>query len=335
MSMNCRRTAARVCLSLALALTLACAVAPASAQTDPAAGFPNKPIRLIIGFAAGGGTDAVARVYAPKLSELLGQPVVIENRTGAGGRVAAEFVQSQPPDGHTLAFGAIGQLAIANAIYPNLPFHPTRTLIPIAMVSSYAMMLASTPHDQIKTVRDLVAYAKANPDKSNYPSASPTFTLSAELLKMKTGMPGQFVPYRSSNEMLLSLAGGQTLFVIADVPSITPVSQSGRVRALAVASKAQIAEQPGIPTFAEAGIGDVDVPPQWNGLFAPLGTPPAIVRKLEAASQKAMSDPVVRERTRTLIYYPETAGSDEFRARIDSDIKMFADVAKAANLKFD
>jgi len=320
---------------LAGALVAALAGASVAQAQDAAANFPNKPIRLIVGFAAGGGTDAMARVYAPKLAELLGQPVVIENRTGAGGRVAIEFVQSQPPDGYTLAFGAIGQLAIANAIYPNLPFHPTRTLIPVAMVSSYIMMLASTPSDQIKSVKDLIAFAKANPDKSNYPSASPTFTISAELLKMKTGMPGQFVPYRSSNEMLLSLAGGQTLFVIADVPSITPVSQSGRVRALAVSSKTQIPEQPGIPTFAEAGIGDVDVPPQWNGLFAPLGAPPAIVRKLEAASQRAMNDPAVRERTRALIYVPETMGSDEFRARIDADIKMFADVAKAANLKFE
>ncbi len=143
MRMNRHRAAARICASLVAAFALACAAAPASAQTDPAAGYPNKPVRLIVGFAAGGGTDAMARIYAPKLSEILGQPVVIENRTGAGGRIAIEFVQSQPPDGYTLAFGAIGQLAIATAIYPNLPFHPTRTLIPVAMVSSYPMMLAA------------------------------------------------------------------------------------------------------------------------------------------------------------------------------------------------
>jgi tripartite-type tricarboxylate transporter receptor subunit TctC len=330
-----RRTAAGARALLAAVLAFALLSAPAAAQPDPAAGYPNKPIRLIIGFAAGGGTDAMARIFAPKLSEILGQPVVIENRTGAGGRIAAEFVQSQPPDGYTIAFGAIGQLAIANAIYPNLPFHPTRTLIPITMISSYQMMLAVTPNDRIRTVQELVAYAKANPDKSNYPSASPTFTISCELLKMKTAMPGQVVPYRSSNEMLLSLAGGQTLFVIADVPSVTPVVQGGRVRALAVASKARIPELPNVPTFEEAGIGNVDVPPQWNGLFAAAGTPAAIVRRLEAASQRAMSDPLVRERTRKLIYNPETMGSDEFRARIDSDIKMFSDVAKAANLKFE
>jgi tripartite-type tricarboxylate transporter receptor subunit TctC len=335
MRSNTRRTALRAHALLAAAFAFAILAAPAAAQPDPAASYPNKPIRLIVGFAAGGGTDAMARIFAPKLSEILGQPVVIENRTGAGGRIAVEFVQSQPPDGYALAFGAIGQLAIANAIYPNLPFHPTRTLIPVTMISSYQMMLAVTPNDRIGTVQDLVAYAKANPDKSNYPSASPTFTISSELLKMKTGMPGQVVPYRSSNEMLLSLAGGQTLFVIADVPSVTPVVLGGRVRALAVASKARVPELPNVPTFAEAGIGSVDVPPQWNGLFVAAGTPAAIVRKLEAASQRAMSDPTVRERTRNLIYNPESAGSDEFRARIDNDIKMFSDVAKAANLKFE
>jgi tripartite-type tricarboxylate transporter receptor subunit TctC len=134
--------------------------------------------------------------------------------------------------------------------------------------------------------------------------------------------------------MLVSLASGQTLFVIVDVSSAQPVAQGGRVRVLAVASKTRIPEMPDVPTLAEVGLGDLSVPPQWNGLFAPLGTPPAIVRKLEAASQKAMSDPTVQARTRMIVSNPETAGSDEFRARIDADIKMFADVVKAANLKF-
>lgn len=319
---------------LLAALAFVALAAPASAQSDPAATYPNKPVRLIIGFAAGGGTDAMARIFAPKLSEILGQPVVIENRAGAGGRTAIEFVQSQPADGYTVAFGAIGQLAVATAIYPNLPFHPTRTLVPVTMVSSYLMMLAGPANDQIKSVQDLIAYAKANPAKSNYPTASPIFTILCELLKLKTGMPSQAVPYRSSNEMMLSLAGGQTLFVFADVPSVMPVAQGGRVRALAVASAARIPGLPDTPTFAEAGL-DVEVPQQWNGMFVTAGTPAAIVKKLEAASQKALTDPAVRERTRALAYAPEGAGSDEFRARIDGAIKVFSDVAKAANLKFD
>ncbi len=316
-----------------IAAAAAAPAVPALAQPDPAANFPSKPVRMIVGFGAGGGTDAMARIYAPKMAEILGQPVVIENRTGAGGRIAIDFVQNQPPDGHTLLFGAIGQLAVSSAIYPNLPFHPTRTLVPVAMVSSYLFVVAATANDRIKSVQDLVAFAKANPDKANYPSASPTFTISCELLKLKTGMPGQMVPYRSSNEMMISLSGGQTLFVIVDVPSVRPAAQSGRVRVLAVTGPARMPEMPDVPTLAEIGLGDLNIPPQWNGLFAPVGTPPAIVRKLEAASAKTMNDPAVRDRTNKLAYNPETDGSDKFRARIDSDIKMFSDVGKAAKLK--
>lgn len=334
------RSSGRRALTTALAssfvvFVMAGLMASAGAQPDPAAGYPNRPVRLVVGFAAGGGTDAMARIFAPKLAEIIGQPVVIENRPGAGGRTAAEFVQGQPADGYALLFGAIGQLAIASAIYPNLPFHPTRTLTPVAMVSSYTMIVVGPADGRIKTVQDLVAYAKANPDKSNYPTASPAFTIPSEQLKMKTGMPGQLVPYRSSNEMMLSLVGGQTLFAFGDVPSVTPVAQGGRVRGLAVASPTRISELPDVPTLTEAGLGDIDVRPQWNGVFAPAGTPAAVVRKIEAASQKAMADPVVRERTRALVYYPESAGSDEFRAKIDSDIKSYAEVAKAANLKFE
>ncbi len=321
--------------ALLAALALAMPATFAWAQPDPAAGYPNKPIRLIVGFGAGGGTDAMARIFAPKLSEVLGQPVVIENRTGAGGRTAIDFVQSQPPDGYTVAFGAIGQLAVTAAIYPNLSFHPTRTLIPVAMLSSYLMVIAVPSSTAIKSVQELVAYAKAHPDKSNYPTASPTFTINSELLKMKTGMPGQMVPYRSSNEMMLSLIGGQSLFVFGDAPSVIPVAQGGKVLVLAVANAKRIPELPDVPTLAEAGLGDLDVRPQWNGVFLAAGTPPAIVRKLEAAAQKAMTDLAVRERTRALAYNPESAGSDEFRARIDSDIRIFSDVAKAANLKFE
>lgn len=321
-------TAAFVALALGMPTTVL-------AQSDPAAAYPNRPIRLIVGFGAGGGTDSMARIAAPKLSELLGRPVVIENRTGAGGRTAIDFVQSQPADGYTIAFGAIGQLAVTAAIYPNLSFHPTRTLIPVAMLSSYLMVIAVSASDAIKSVPELVAYAKANPDKSNYPTASPTYTIASELLKMKTGMPGQTVPYRSSNEMMLSLIGGQSLFVFGDSPSVIPVVQGGKVRALAVANDARIPELAEVPTLAEAGLGDLDVRPQWNGIFVAAGTPLAIVRKLEEAAQKAMTDPTVRVRTRALAYNPESAGSDEFRTRIDADIRIFSDVAKAANLKFE
>lgn len=312
-------------------------IALAALVASPALGqdYPNKPIRLIIGFGAGGGNDLLARIVGPKLSESIGQPVIVENRTGAGGRIAIEYVQSQPADGHTVAIGAIGQLAVSTAIYPNLSFHPTRTLTPVSMLASYPLVISGPANDSMKSIADLVAFAKANPGKSNYPSSSPIFTISSELFKMKTGMPGQMIPYRSTNEMLLSVVGGQTLFVIADSAVTVPLAQGGKVRAFAVASPTRIAELPDVPTMAEVGLADVDIKPQWSGAFVTAGTPPAIVRKLEAELRKVIADPGVRERIRALSYYPEGGTGDEFRARIDSDIKVFGDVVKAANLKFE
>ena len=170
--------------------------------------IPTKPIRLIVGFAAGGGNDLFARLVGQKLSENIGQPVIIENKAGAGGRIAVEFVKNQPADGYTIMVAASGQMAIAAAIYPKLSYHPTRDFIPLTMIASFPLILAGPANDTIKTVKDLVAYGKANPDKSNYATSSPAFTITTELFKLKTGMPAVAVPYKSSNEMMLSVAGG-------------------------------------------------------------------------------------------------------------------------------
>ena len=305
------------------------------AQSQDTASYPNRPVRFILGFAAGGGTDLLARIIGPKLADILGQPVIVENRTGAGGRISVDYVQSQPADGHTVAIGAIGQLAVATAIYPNLSFHPTRTLMPVAMMGSYPLVLTGPATGDIKTVAELVAFGKANPDKSNYPTSSPAFTIASELFKLKTGMPGQPIPYRSTNEMTLAVAGGQALFAFPDTSAVVPLAQGGKVRALAVGRPNRIPELPDVPTLAEAGRGDVDLKVQWIGAFLVAGTPAPIAKKLEAALQQAIADPGVRERIRGITYFPEGMGADEFRARIDDDIKVFGDVVKAANLKFE
>ncbi len=321
-------------MSLMLALSAALAAGQARAQ-DAAATYPNKPIRFILGFAAGGGTDLLARIVGPRLSDILGQPVIVENRTGAGGRIAVEYVQSQPADGHTVAIGAIGQLAVATAIYPKLPFHPTRTLMPITMLGSYPLVLSGPATGDIKTVAELVAFGKANPDKSNYPTSSPAFTIASEMFKLKTGMPGQPIPYRSTNEMLLSVIGGQTLFAFPDSGVVVPMAQGGKVRALAVGSATRIPELPDVPTMAEAGRADVDLKTQWIGAFLVAGTPAPVAKKLETALRQALADPGVRERIRGITYFPEGGSAEEFRARIDGDIQAFSDVVKAANLKFE
>ena len=306
----------------------------AAAQGDPAANFPNKPIRLIVGFAAGGGNDLFARLVGQKLSENIGQPVIIENKPGAGGRIAVEYVKNQPADGYTIMVAASGQMAIAAAIYPKLSYHPTRDFLPLTMIAAFPLILAGPANDLIKSVKDLIAYGKANPDKSNYATSSPAFTITTELFKLKTGMPAVAVPYKSSNEMMLSVAGGNTLFAIADGPPTVPLVQGGKIRALAVTGSERSSELPEVPSMAEAGYPDVNIG-LWSGIFVVAGTPPAIANKLDTEVRRALADPGVREKLKTMAVNPGGGPGEEFRKRIDGDIKLFADVVKAANLKFE
>src|SRR6266540_5993220 len=317
--------------ALAVLVLTAAATEPGWSQ-DP--NYPNKPIRLIVGFAAGGGNDLFARLIGQKLGENIGQNVIIENKPGAGGRLAVDFVKNQPADGYTLMVAASGQMAIAAAIYPKLPYHPTRDFIPITMIANFPLILAGPADDKIKTVKDLVAYGKANPDKSNYATSSPAFTITTELFKLKTGMPAVAVPYKSSNEMMLSVAGGNPLFAIADGPPTMPLVQGGKIRALAVTGSERSSELPDVPSMAEAGYPEVNIG-LWSGLFVVTGTPPAIASKLATESRRALADPGVREKLKAMAVNPGGGPGEEFRKRIDGDIKLFADVAKAANLKFE
>ena len=175
--------------ALALPALLA-ATAMASAQSDPAASYPSRPIRMIVGFAAGGGNDIFARLIGQKLSELLGQTVVIENRPAAGGRSSAEYVANQPADGYTLLVGASGMMSVAAAVYPNLRYHPTKSFIPLSMIADFPLIMSVPVSNPAKSVSELVAWAKQHPDKANYATTSPAFTITTELLKLKTGMPG-------------------------------------------------------------------------------------------------------------------------------------------------
>jgi tripartite-type tricarboxylate transporter receptor subunit TctC len=299
-----------------------------------AANYPNKPIRVIVGFAAGGGNDIFARVVGQKLSENIGQSVIIENKPGAGGRLSAEFTATQPADGYTLLVGASGMMSIAAAVFPKLSYHPTKTFAPLAMTANFPLILTVPANNPAKNVKELVAWAKANPEKANYATTSPAFTITTELLKLKTGMPGVAIPYKSSNEMLLSVAQEQSLLAIADGPPTMPMVQSGKVRALAVTGSRRSPELPDVPSMSEAGYPEVDVY-LWSGFFAPAATPPDIVKKLETELRKAINDPTVNQKLKAMAVYPGGGPADEFRKMIDADIEKFVGVAKAANLKFD
>src|ERR1700752_4625291 len=269
-------------IALLVAVVLALAAAPAGAQEDVSR-YPSRPVHIVVGFAAGGGNDIIARIYAQRLSEDLGQPVIVENKPGAGAIVATECVSKAAPDGYTLLVSASG-MAINQSLYAKLPYDSVRDFVAISELASFPLLLVVNSSSPIKSVAEFVAYAKANADKMNYATSSATFHLVTELFKLKTGAPMQAIPYKSANEMVLAVVSGQVAATIADAGPVSPQVKSGTVRALAVTSQSRMADFPEVPTMKEAG-ADVDAI-IWTGIFAPKATPPEIVRKLEADFMK-------------------------------------------------
>jgi len=321
MTVNLRRIVAGV-------FALAVLVAPVQAQD-----YPNRVIRIVVGFAAGGGNDIFARLVGAKLSELIGQSVIIENKPGAGARLANEYAANQPADGYTLLVSASGGMSVATAIYPKLGYHPTKSFVPLTMIANFPLILAVAADHPAKTVAELVAWMKANPDKANYATSSPAFTISTELFKLKTGAPGTPIPYKSSNESLVSVLSGQTAFTIADGPPTVPQVKGGKIRALAVTGAQRSPELPDVPSMAEAGFPEIDTA-LWSGLFVQAATPAPIVKKLEDALRRAIADPDVSGKLKAMAVTPGGNSSEEFRAMIDADIKSQAAVVKAAKLEF-
>jgi tripartite-type tricarboxylate transporter receptor subunit TctC len=323
----------RVFCGIGLLVLMTTASPSARAQTDAEQSYPNRVIHIIVGFAAGGGNDIFARVVGQKLQEKIGETVVIENKPGAGGRLASEYVASQPADGYTLLVGASGAMSIAAAIYPKLSYHPTRSFVPLSMIANFPLILVVPENHPAKSVKELIVWAKAHPDKANYATTSPAFTITTELLKLKTGMPGVAIPYKSSSEMLVSVMSEQTLFALPDGPPAVPMVKGGKVRALAVTGSERSDEFPNVPAMSEAGFPEVDIK-IWSGVFAPAKTPPAIVKKLEAAVRSAIQDSDVRSKLKAMAVNPGGGSGDEFRRMIDADIIKYVDIVKAANLKF-
>jgi tripartite-type tricarboxylate transporter receptor subunit TctC len=306
------------------------ALAPARAQS----GFPNRPLHLVVGFAAGGGNDIFARLVGAKVSDILGQPVVVENKPGAGGRLAPEYVTQQSADGYTLFVGPSGAMAVAAAIYSDLKYSPTKSFVPLAMIANFPLIMVIGADNPAKNVKEFIAWMKAHPDKANYASSSPAFTITAELLKLKTGMPGTMIPYKGSGEMVLSVIQDQTAMTIADGPPTVPQVKAGKVRAIAVTGKERSDQLPDVPTMAEAGYPEVNVQ-LWSGVFAPAGTPAPVVAKLQKAFTQAIADPGVSGKLKAMAVNPGGASPEQFETIIRSDIAKFGDVVKAANLKFE
>ena len=306
-------------------------VAPATAQED-AARYPSRPIRMIVGFAAGGGNDIIARVFGQKLSESLGQPVIVENKPGGGAIVATEYVAKSQPDGYTLLMSASG-ISINPAVYAKLPYDAINDFVAVSELGSFPLIMIVNASSPIKSAAELVTYAKANPDKMNYASSSASFQLVTELFKQKTGAPMQVIPYKSANESVLAVVSGQVTTTIADAGPVLPQVKSGTVRALAVAAPKRMEELPDVPTLQEAG-ADVDAV-LWSGIFVARATPPAVVRKLESELMRIATLPDVKARLKPLGIDTVGNSSEAFARILADDIARWDAVAKAANIKIE
>jgi tripartite-type tricarboxylate transporter receptor subunit TctC len=319
-----RRGLIAVCLA---ALT----ASPSLAQQDSSK-YPSRPIHIIVGFAAGGGNDVIARIYGQKLSEDLGQPVIVENKPGGGAIVATDYVAKAAPDGYTLLVGASG-MAINQSLYAKLPYDSVRDFVAISEIASFPLIMIVNASSPVKSVADFVAYAKADADKMNYASSSASFQLVTELFKQKTGAPMQAIPYKSANESVLAVVSGQVTTTIADAGPVSPQVKAGTVRALAIAAPKRMEEFPDVPTMKEAG-ADIDGT-LWTGVFAPKATPPEIVRKLEAEFMKIAKQPDVAARLKQIGIEAVGNSTDAFTKILAADIVRWGEVAKSANIKIE
>ena len=273
-------------------LCVALAGVPAVAQAQA---YPSKPIRLIVTFAAGGGTDLAARAVAPKLAEALGQPVVVENRAGANGAVGAEATAKSPADGYTLMVGAAGTLAVAPHLNAKLPFDPFKDFAPVSLLATSAFVVSVNPSVKAQSIRELVALAKASPGSLTFGSSGTGGApqLAGELFKSQAGVNLLHVPYKGLGPAITDLLGGQIQVVFADVGLVTAHLKAGRLRGLAITSGSRSSMLPDLPTVSESGVPGY-VAGTWYGVFAPAGTPGAIVARLSEEVRRVLALPEVR-----------------------------------------
>jgi tripartite-type tricarboxylate transporter receptor subunit TctC len=317
---------------LGLAAFVVASLSAARAEEDPAK-YPTRAIHIVVGFTPGGGNDLIARIAGQKLSERLGQPVIIDNKPGGGAIVATEYVARAAPDGYTLLVGASGAMAINPAVYTKLPYDPVRDFIPITELGSFPLILIVNASSPIKSVAELIAFAKANPTAANYSSSSAAFQLVTELFKQKTGTPMQEIPYKGANDSVMAVISGQVTASIADAGSVSGQVKGGQVRALAVATPNRTEDLPDVPTMKEAG-ADVDAV-LWSGLFAPRQTPPEIIKKLETELMRIAKEPDVAAKLKPLGVLPVGNSSAEFAKILSADIARWTEVARAGNIRID
>jgi tripartite-type tricarboxylate transporter receptor subunit TctC len=340
----CRITAASIKIqetalkkfSKGLALLAWAAFALVASQSASAQSWPNKPIRIVVPFTAGGNTDIVARMIGERLSQTFGQPFLIENKPGAAGLVGATAVAKAPADGYTFLMGTVGTHAINAALYAKMPYDTVKDFTPVTLVASVPNILVVHPSLPVNSVKDLIGYLKANPDKANFASSGSgtSIHLSGELFKIRTGVAMTHIAYKGSPPALSDLMGGQVQLMFDNLPTSLPYVKAGKLKALAVTTSKRIPALPNLPTVAESGLPGFETG-SWFGLLAPAGTPMDIVNRVQQETAKALATPGMKERLLAQGAIPSGNTPAQFATLIDRELKKWQPVVRASGAKVD
>jgi len=316
--------ASRVFFLIALAFPLL-----AAAQA-----FPTKPIKLLVGFAPGGNTDVVARILAARMQDILGQAVIVENKPGAGGVVATDFIAKAPPDGYTLLMSSLGPHTVSPFLLKSVGFDPVNDLAPVSNVAVNALLLMVNPTLPVKTVPELIAYAKANPGKLNFGSSGvgATTHLSGEVFNNMAGVKLVHVAFKGGPPAIAALLAGDLQLMFANLSDALPQVKAGKLRGIAVTTSRRVAQVPELPTVAESGLPGFDVAP-WNGLVAPGKTPPEVIAKLSETVQRIAREKAFRDKMFEIGSEPLGDTPEQFRATINHDIQRWGKIVKDAGIK--
>ncbi len=298
--------------------------------------YPTKPITIIVPFPAGGTTDILARILGQYMSTALGQPVVIDNRAGAGGNIGGQAAARAPADGYTLFMGTVGTHAINASLYKKMPFEPVKDFAPLTRVAMVPNLLVANPSQPYKTVQELIAYAKANPGKVTCGSSGngSSIHLSCELFKTMAKVDITHVPYKGSAPAVNDLLGGQIAIMFDNLPSALQHAKAGKLRPIAVTSAKRSPELPNVPTIAESGVPGYEAT-SWFGMFAPAGTPPAILAQLNGVIVKALNDPDVKKKILEQGAEPHPEKPAEFASFIQSESAKWGKVVKDSGASLD
>ncbi len=317
----------RLAISVALALSFGLFAVLAQAQN-----WPEKPIRIVVGQAAGGGMDTLARLIGTRLADGLKQPVIVENKVGAGGIIGTDFVAKAPADGYTILMGPIGNMVFAPILTPKLRYDAQKDFVPLALVATFPLVLLVNSKLPITTVAELVAYVKAHPGKANYGGSGPAFQFASEQFKIRTQTTGEFIQYKSMSETITALISGDLLTAFVDPGPAALGLADGRLRALAVTSPTPFAALPNVPTMNSIGMPELEIQ-YWAGLFAPAGTPGPVVKRLEAEINRVTSMPDMVQRMATIHVQPASGNSQNLTRLLSDDLARWRQVARIAKIQ--